>query len=96
MSEYSGETVANVKTAMRKVQEYAWQYAENEARSGATGPQDSLFSGEWADGLTGEKILSHIGQPVMWNDLSDSEQANLEDTFEENYDMAWMELQLQD
>lgn len=76
----------------RKLQSHGAERAEVEYRSGAEGPQDAPFSGEYADGLTFQRVLDMIGQPVMEEELTPEEADALMGVWEDFYWAGWQEL----
>lgn len=73
----------------RKIAAYAPQHAENEYRSGADLEQDAPFSGEYADGLTLQKVLDRVGQPCFVSELTSEEEQDFMQVFEDEYFEAW-------
>jgi len=84
MSDYYSD-LDKIKAAGRK-------YAENCLAAGETEPLDSPFSGEWADGLTGQDALNAAGIKAVFADLEDFEQTDVLDSWESGYfSAAWPE-----
>ena len=62
------------------------QHALDHMNQGMYVPQDGLFSGEWADGLTGQDVINYAGiKECTFSDLEDYEQADVMDVFEDGY-----------
>lgn len=61
------------------------QHAVDHMANGTTAPEESLFSGEWADGLTGQDALDYAGIDARFNDLEDFERTDVMDSFEDGY-----------
>jgi len=77
MSDYYSD-LDKIKAAGRK-------YAENCIAAGETEPLDSPFSGEWADGLTGQDVLNAAGIKATFADLDDFDQTDVLDSWETGY-----------
>ena len=60
-------------------------YAETGIRYGSYVPEEGLFSGEWADGLTGQDALNQAGIEATFSELEDFEQTDVLDSFEDGY-----------
>lgn len=59
---------------------------------GDTAPLEAPFSGEWADGLTGQDVLDAAGIRASFDRLDDFEQADVLDCWEAGYFSAdWPE-----
>lgn len=75
------------------------QHAVDHMGNGATIPQENLFSGEWADGLTGQDAIDYAEkeQPglfrgVIFDRLEDFERDDVIDSFTDGYNAApWPE-----
>lgn len=78
---------------LRKLEAGATEYMTNEFRSGRTEAQEAPFSGEYADGLTLQKVLDLVGQPAMVEELSPEEEQEFLDAWEESYFEAWQLLE---
>lgn len=56
---------------------------------GDTAPLEAPFSGEWADGLTGQDVLDMAARlgadAVAWEDLDDFAQSDVLDAWEDGY-----------
>lgn len=66
------------------------EYATSAIAAGDAVPDDAPFSGEWADGLTGQDALNMAGIDAMFANLDDFEQADVLDAFEDGYlSAAW-------
>jgi len=61
------------------------EYADNGIAAGETEPLESPFSGEWADGLTGQDVLSMVGIKATFNELDGFEQTDVLDYWEDGY-----------
>lgn len=67
-----------------------FEYATNGIAAGETEPDDTPFSGEWADGLTGQDALDAAGIRAAFTDLDDFERADVLDAWEGGYlSAAW-------
>lgn len=65
-------------------------YATTGIEAGDTEPLDAPFSGEWADGLTGQDVLDAAGIRATFSELDDFEQADVLDAWEDGYlSAAW-------
>lgn len=70
------------------------EYATNGIMAGDTVPLDAPFSGEWADGLTGQDALDAAGIVARFSDLEDFEQTDVLDAWEAGYLSAeWPEVE---
>ena len=62
------------------------EHALDHMRNGTTEPVEGLFSGEWADGLTGQDAINYAGiKECSFRDLEDYEQTDVMDAFEDGY-----------
>ena len=64
------------------------EYALNGIAAGGTEPEEALFSGEWADGLTGQDALDNAGIRATFADLDDFDRTDVLDYFEDGYNSA--------
>ena len=64
------------------------QHALAHMANGTVEPEESLFSGEWADGLTGQDALDYAGIDSRFSELEDFEQTDVMDSFEDGYNSA--------
>lgn len=60
-------------------------YARACIARGVTAPMEAPFSGEWADGLTGQDVLDMAGVRKTFEDLDDFEQSDVLDAWEDGY-----------
>ena len=60
-------------------------YANTGIAYGSYVPEEGLFSGEWADGLTGQDVLDQAGIEATFSELEDFEQTDVMDYFEDGY-----------
>lgn len=60
-------------------------YANNAMAAGDVVPDDAPFSGEWADGLTGQDALDMAGIDARFSDLDEFEQTDVLDHWEDGY-----------
>lgn len=60
-------------------------YAMTSIAYGDTVPLDATFSGEWADGLTGQDVLDAAGIRASFDLLEDFEQSDVLDAWEDGY-----------
>ena len=84
---------AKYQECLRKLEAGATEYMTNEFRSGATKAQDAPFSGEYADGLTLQKVLDLVGQPAMVEELTPEEEQDFMQAWEDSYFEAWQLLE---
>lgn len=61
------------------------EYATNGIAAGEMMPMESPFSGEWADGLTGQDVLDTAGIKARFDALEDYEQDDVMDHWESGY-----------
>lgn len=64
------------------------EYATNGITAGEMMPMESPFSGEWADGLTGQDVLDAAGITARFDALEDYEQTDVLDHWESGYNSA--------
>ena len=75
-------------TDLDRIRAAGLEYATNGIASGETEP--APFSGEWADGLTGQDALDMAGIRATFHDLEDFEQTDVLDAWEDGYfSAAW-------
>lgn len=76
-----------------RIKKAGHQHALDHMANGSTRPNEGLFSGEWADGLTGQDALDYAGiEECTFSDLEDYEQTDVMDYFEDGYYSApWPE-----
>lgn len=75
-------------TDLDRIRAAGFEYATNSIAAGDTEPLDAPFSGEWADGLTGQDVLDMAGFDGFargFADLDDFEQADVLDAWEDGY-----------
>lgn len=73
------------------------EYADNGIAVGDTVPDDAPFSGEWADGLTGQDVLDAAGIDARFDELEDWEQADILNYWEDGYlSASWPEANYRD
>lgn len=68
-----------------RLREAGAAYALAGIRQGDTTPDDAPFSGEYADGLTGQDALNMAGINATFATLEDFEQADVLDHWEAGY-----------
>ena len=77
-------------TDLNRIHAAGLEYATNGIAAGDTEPMDAPFSGEWADGLTGQDVLDAAGIRATFTDLEDFEQSDVLDAWEGGYlSAAW-------
>ena len=76
-----------------RIKKAGHQHALDQMSNGTTEPVEGLFSGEWADGLTGQDAIDYAGiKECTFSDLEDYEQTDVMDAFEDGYNSApWPE-----
>lgn len=80
-------------TDLDRIRAAGLEYATNGIAAGDTMPDDAPFSGEWADGLTGQDVLDSAGIGATFADLEDFEQVDILDAWEAGYlSAAWPEV----
>ena len=86
MSDYYGD--------LDRIKKAGHQHALGQMANGAVEPEEALFSGEWADSLTGQDAINYAGiKECMFSDLEDYEQTDVMDSFEDGYNSApWPEV----
>jgi len=77
MSDYYGD-LDRIRAAGR-------EYADNGIAAGDTEPLDAPFSGEWADGLTGQDVLDAAGINATFSELEEFEQTDILNYWEDGY-----------
>lgn len=66
------------------------EYADNGIAAGDREPLEAPFSGEWADGLTGQDVLDAAGIDAVFSKLEHFEQDDILDSWEDGYfTAAW-------
>ena len=70
---------------LKRIHAAGHQHALDHIANGTTMPDENLFSGEWADGITGQDALDYAGIDAQFSDLEDFEQADVMDYFEDGY-----------
>lgn len=77
-----------------RIRATGFEYADNAIAAGDTEPLEAPFSGEWADGLTGQDVLDAAGIKARFSDLEDFEQTDVLDAWEDGYrSAAWPEIE---
>lgn len=72
-----------------RIKKAGHQHALDHMANGAVEPEEALFSGEWADGLTGQDAINYAGiKECTFSDLEDYEQTDVMDSFEDGYNSA--------
>lgn len=61
------------------------EYANNSLANGDTEPMEAPFSGEWADGLTGQDVLDMAGIEATFSELEEFERFDILDYWEDGY-----------
>lgn len=72
-------------TDLDRIHAAGLEYANNGIAQGETSPEESPFSGEWADGLTGQDVLNAAGIVATFNELEEFEQTDILDAWEDGY-----------
>lgn len=67
------------------IRQAGYEHAKECHANGLAYPEQNLFSGEWADDLTGQDALDWAGIHTHFDRLQDFEQTDVYDAFEDGY-----------